>query len=63
MQDGFQEIPLPGIFTIEEFQQLKHEFLIDDFLPNARLEVGGLKETQEKLIDKLKVAYGNGLND
>ena len=51
VEDRLEEVPLAGILAVEELQELEDEFLVDDFLPDARLEVGGLQEPQEELVD------------
>ena len=54
MENSLKEVTLTRIFTVEKFQKLKHEFLIDDLFANARLEVGWLEETQKELIYELE---------
>ena len=56
MKRRFQEISLAGVFRVEELEQLHDEPLVDVFLSNGRLEVGRLEETEEELVDELKVA-------
>ena len=54
MEYRFEEVSLPRVFGVKKLQKLKYEFLIDDFFANRWLEVGGLEETQEELIDELE---------
>ena len=54
MQHGLEEVPLPRVLAVKELEQLEDELLVDDFLPDARLEVGRLQEAQETLVDKLE---------
>ena len=56
MEDSLKEVTFSRIFTVEKFQKLKYEFLIDDFFPDARLEVGWLEETQKELVHELEIA-------
>ena len=55
MEYRFEEVSLPGVFGVEKLQKLKYEFLINDLFANRRLEVRGLKETQEELIHELEL--------
>ena len=55
MEDSLEEVTLSRIFAVEKFQKLKHEFLIDDFFPDAGLEVGWLEETQKELVHELEI--------
>ena len=58
MKRRFQQISLAWIFRVEELEQLDDEPLVDVFLSNGRLEVGRLEETEEELVDELKVGPG-----
>ena len=40
--------------AVEELEELQDELLVDDLLPDRRLEVGALQEPQEKLVNQLK---------
>ena len=55
MENSLKEVTLTRIFTVEKFQKLKHEFLIDDLFANTRLEVGWLEETQKELVHELEI--------
>ena len=47
---GFQEISLPGILAVEQFQQLDDELLVNTPFSGTRCEVWRLEEPQEKLV-------------
>ena len=54
MEDSLEEVTFTRIFAVEKFQKLKNKFLIDDLFADARLEVGGLEETQKELVHELE---------
>lgn len=53
MQNGFEEVALTWVLTIEQIEQLHEELLIDVLLGCVGLKVGRLQEPQEKLVDYL----------
>ena len=56
MEGGFEQIPFPRVFRIEQLQKLNHESLVDVFFGDCGLEVWRLEKTQEKLVDQLNKA-------
>ena len=54
VKDRLQKVSLPRVLAVEELEKLQDEPVINHLLPDARLKVGGLQETQEKLVDKLE---------
>ena len=58
VESRFQEISLSRVFRVKELEQLKDELLVDVLLDQTGLEVGGLKHSQEELVDQLQVWPG-----
>ena len=55
MQSGLEEVPLSWVLAVKQIQQLNHKSLIDVLLGNGRLELLGLQEPEEKLVDNLQM--------
>lgn len=64
VQDRFEKIAFARILRIEQFQQLQHEFLVDDAFSDGRLKVRTLQEPEtrypsstlpKKVWEKLKL--------
>ena len=55
MQNRLQEVSLPWVLRIKKLQQLENKLLINHFFPYRGLEVWGLEEPEEELIDKSEV--------
>jgi hypothetical protein len=58
MEGCFQEVSLPRIFAIKEFEESQDKGLIDIALRDVGIEVGTLDEAQEELVDDLEVGPG-----
>ena len=59
VQDGLQEVPLPGVLAVKQLQDTQHEGLVNVPLGHkGGLEVGRLKESQEERIHQLQRGKG-----
>ena len=56
MQDRLEEVSFSRILAVKQLQELEDEFLIDDFFPDAWLEIRRLQESQKEFIHQLKVS-------
>ena len=55
VEDRLEEVSLPGILAVKQFQQGEDELLVYDLFADAGLKVGALKEPEEELVDELQI--------
>jgi hypothetical protein len=55
MKSRLQEIALARVLRIKELQEVQYEGLIDVSFGQVRVEIWAFDESEEKLIDNLKV--------
>ena len=58
MERCFQEVALPRILTIKEFEERQDKGLVDVALRDVGNKVGTLDEAQEELVDDLEMGPG-----
>ena len=55
MKRGLQEVTLPGVFRIEQLEQVEDEVLVNVALGKVRVELRAFDETQEEFVNDLKM--------
>jgi hypothetical protein len=59
VQGRFEEVPLPGILGVEQFEELKHKAVVDVGFCDVRVEVLALDEAKEELVHNLDMRPGD----
>ena len=55
MKRGLQEVTLPGVFRIEQLEQVEDEVLVNVALGKVRVELRAFDETQEEFVNDLEM--------
>lgn len=55
MKGRLQEVTLPRVLRIKEFEEIQNERLIDVALGEVGIEIRAFDETEEKLVNDLEV--------